>query len=115
MHVARLPLAVTASDVRLALAGVERGKGAPAAVSKHAGGDTVEWIADKTTGFFYGSCYVEFPSEEDAKTCVARCAEAPPRIGKKSARVNFAPARAKDASRAGHAGDRPPVPIAPGA
>ena len=115
VHVARLPLAVTASDVRLALAGVERGKGAPAAVSKHAGGDTVEWIADKTTGFFYGSCYVEFPSEEDAKTCVARCAEAPPRIGKKSARVNFAPARAKDASRAGHAGDRPPVPIAPGA
>jgi len=114
VHVARLPLAVTAGDVRLALAGVERGKGAPATVSARAGGDAVEWITDKNTGFFYGSCYVEFPSREDAAACVARCAEAPPRIGKKSARVNFAPARARDASRTGHAGDRPPVPIAPG-
>ena len=38
VHVARLPLTVTAADVRLALAGVVPGKGAPTGVSSANGG-----------------------------------------------------------------------------
>lgn len=115
VHVARLPLIITASEVRLALAGVTPGKGAPAGVSTANGGGRVEWIPDRDTGFFYGSCYVEFPSTEDAERAVKRAMDAPPKLGSRCARVNFAPARAKDPARAGNAGERPPVPIAPGA
>ena len=115
VHVARLPLIITASEVRLALAGVTPGKGAPAGVSTANGGGRVEWIPDRDTGFFYGSCYVEFPSTEDAERAVKRAMDAPPKLGNRCARVNFAPARAKDPARAGNAGERPPVPIAPGA
>ena len=75
----------------------------------------MEWIPDRDTGFFYGSCYVEFPSTEDAERAVKRAMDAPPKLGNRCARVNFAPARAKDPARAGNAGERPPVPIAPGA
>lgn len=114
VHVARLPLTVTASDVRLALAGVVPGKGAPTGVSTASGGGRVEWIADQDTGFYYGSAYVEFPGVEDAEVAVARAAEAPPRVGGRCVRVNFAPVRAKDAGRAGNVGDRPPIPGTPG-
>jgi hypothetical protein len=69
LHVARLPLTVTAADVRAAVAGVktgkEKGKVAAAAaawVSAANGGGAVEWIPDKETGFFYGSAYVEMPT-----------------------------------------------------
>jgi len=51
---------------------------------------------------------------DDAETAVARAATQPPRVGGRLVRVNFAPARAKDAARKGNAGERPPVPIAPG-
>jgi predicted sulfurtransferase len=115
VHVARLPLCVTSNDVKLALAGIEVGKGAPSSVSAELGGSTVEWIADQKTNFFYGSCYVEFANEQDAVSCVERCATAPARVGKKNLKVNYAPARAKDSTKAGQAGERPPVPITPGA
>lgn len=115
VHVAKLPLVITAQDVRLALAGVIPGKDAPKSVSTANGGGRVEWISDKTTGFFYGSAYVEFPNVEDAEGAVARAVERPPKVGNRLIRVNFAPARAKDAGRAGNAAERPPIPIAPGA
>jgi len=99
VHVGKLPLTITADQVRAALA---------------AGGSTVEWIADRDTGFFYGSAYVEFPTLEDAERAVERAREAPPRLGGRLSRVNFAPARAKDPARAGRVGERPPIPIAPG-
>ena len=49
-----------------------------------------------------------------ARRAVERAREAPPRLGGRLSRVNFAPARAKDPARAGRVGDRPPIPIAPG-
>ena len=97
VHVGKLPLTITADQVRAALAGR----------ADSAGGSTVEWIADRDTGFFYGSAYVEFPTLEDAERAVERAREAPPRLGGRLSRVNFAPARAKDPARAGRVGDRP--------
>ena len=112
VHVSRLPLAVTAADVRLALGGIDTTtKGAPTSVPEERGGNSVEWIADQTTGFFYGACYVEFKKEEHAVECVERCQDAPPKMGKKSLRVNYAPARAKDSARRGRTGERPPVQV----
>jgi len=83
-------------------------------VSAASGGGKVEWIPDRDTGFFYGSCYVEMPTLEDAEAAVARAVAVPTKFGGRFIRVNFAPARAKDAGRAGHSGERPPVPAAPG-
>ena len=117
VHVARLPLIVTATDVRLALAGVDTtARGHSRLVSATEGGSRVEWIADRDTGFFYGAAFVEFPTTADAERAVERATTAPPKVGggKRRARVNFAPARGKDAARAGHEGERPPVPATPG-
>ena len=119
VHVGKLPLTITADQVRAALAGIssagnEKRHNIPPTPTDSAGGSTVEWIADRDTGFFYGSAYVEFPTLEDAERAVERAREAPPRLGGRLSRVNFAPARAKDPARAGRVGDRPPIPIAPG-
>ena len=76
VHVARLPLVVTADDVRAALEG-RRPVDERAAPGRKRGGGArrVEWIADRDTGFFYGSAYVEFDSEEEATEAVARRAK----------------------------------------
>ena len=72
-------------------------------------------VSYQKTNFVAGSCDVEFANEQDAVSCVERCATAPARVGKKNLKVNYAPARAKDSTKAGQAGERPPVPITPGA
>ena len=65
----------------------DAGKRAPRrGVSTAGGGGRVEWIPDKNTGFFYGSCYVEFPSTEDAERAPKRAMDAPPKLGKRNAR-----------------------------
>jgi hypothetical protein len=62
VHVARLPLTVTAADVRRALSGVAADKVCPiAGVSAASGGGKVEWIPDKDTGFFYGGGLYSYP------------------------------------------------------
>ena len=116
VHVARLPLVVTADDVRAALEG-RRPVDERAAPGRKRGGGArrVEWITDRDTGFFYGSAYVEFDSEEEATEAVREARENPPRVGKRRVRVNFAPGRASDETKAGREAERPPVPVAPGA
>ncbi|CAE7905676.1 STR6, partial [Symbiodinium necroappetens] len=74
LFVGSMPLAVDATMVRDAL-----GKGV----------EIVQWIHDKTTGFWYGSSFVKMATLRDAERVVEAAGSL--RIGKRKLRINFAP------------------------
>ncbi|CAE7637334.1 STR6 [Symbiodinium sp. CCMP2456] len=96
LFVGSMPLAVDATMVRDAL-----GKGV----------EIVQWIHDKTTGFWYGSSFVKMATLRDAERVVEAAGSL--RIGKRKLRINFAPV--PDGESWPPPGfeqvERPPVPV----
>lgn len=96
LFVGSMPLAVDATMVRDAL-----GKGV----------EIVQWIHDKTTGFWYGSSFVKMATLRDAERVVEAAGSL--RIGKRKLRINFAPVPDGESwPSPGFAEvERPPVPV----
>mmetsp|Transcript_79459 Transcript_79459/g.177971 ORF Transcript_79459/g.177971 Transcript_79459/m.177971 type:complete len:509 (-) Transcript_79459:81-1607(-) len=75
IFVGSIPLVIDASTLKEALGG---------------GVKMIHWIADRTTGLFYGSAFVQMESKAEAKR-VVQSAQEGLRLGKRKLRVNFAP------------------------
>uniref|UniRef100_A0A7S0FVE6 Rhodanese domain-containing protein n=1 Tax=Pyrodinium bahamense TaxID=73915 RepID=A0A7S0FVE6_9DINO len=102
LFIGNLPFVVDASAVKEALSG---------------GVELIKWIADRSSGLWYGSAFVEMRSVAEAERVVRLAGEgAGIRAGKRRLRVNFAPPAEGEAwPPPEHAHlERPPVPVDPG-
>jgi predicted sulfurtransferase len=99
LFLGKLPLAVTAEDIKDALKLTELG------ATKSA----LKWMLDSKTGFFYGSAIIKLESKDLAKRALEKYRNDPPRVNKKLIRVGYYDEKNDANVRVLKSGPRPPL------
>jgi predicted sulfurtransferase len=109
LFVGKIPLTVTAAELEAALCQ----KTAPEGAQKSLNGNAtcIQWIGDKTSGLFYGSCFVEMKTHELAAASVEAAEQKKVSLKGRNLKVSFSPPKEGDVwPPAGHVAlDRPKI------